>query len=197
VETFDAAPDAEAPPEPLPAVRPEPPTVQDIQPQLDFLYRASETFDRAVQFADAKAGGVVLILGIGILDLFRHVRDFFDARDLSAGWGWLATVSSLVAIFFAILTVLQVARTLFPRRRPGLRSLFFFGVASSFPSPREYGDAVWFSRERELFQSMATQAWNLAGIAGEKYRHLRFAYAAALLFATFWAVARLGLSLAH
>ena len=31
---------------------------RSIAPQLDFLYRAAENFERAVQFADAKAGGV-------------------------------------------------------------------------------------------------------------------------------------------
>jgi hypothetical protein len=197
VDSVDRPPDEEPQLEPLAAVRPEPPTVQDISPQLDFLYRASETFERAVQFADAKAGGVVLILGIGILDLFRHIRDFLDARDASAGWGWLATIACLVAIAAALATVLQVGRALFPRRRPGLGSLFFFGVAASYPSPKAYGEKVWFSRERELFDAMATQAWNLAGIAGEKYRHLRLAYMAALVFATFWTIARLGLSLSH
>jgi hypothetical protein len=197
VETVDRPPDEGHRLEPLPDIRPEPPTYQDIQPQLDFLYRASETFERSVQFADAKAGGVVLILGIGILDLFRHVRDFLDARDVSAGWGWLATIACLIAIIAALATVLQVGRALFPRSRPGLGSLFFFGVVASFPSPKEYGEKVWFSRERELFNTMAIQAWNLAGIAGEKYRHLRMAYTAALVFASFWAVARLGLSLSH
>ncbi len=197
METLDRPPDDEPRLEPLPDIRPEPPTYQDIQPQLDFLYRASETFERSVQFADAKAGGVVLILGIGILDLFRHVRDFLDARDVSAGWGWLATIACLIAIVAAIATVLQVGRALFPRSRPGLGSLFFFGVVASFPSPKEYGEKVWFSRERELFDTMAIQAWNLAEIAGEKYRHLRLAYTAALAFASFWAIARLGLSLSH
>ena len=197
METVDRPPDEGHRLEPLPDIRPEPPTYQDIQPQLDFLYRASETFERSVQFADAKAGGVVLILGIGILDLFRHVRDFLDARDVSAGWGWLATIACLIAIIAALATVLQVGRALFPRSRPGLGSLFFFGVVASFPSPKEYGEKVWFTRERELFNTMAIQAWNLAGIAGEKYRHLRLAYTAALVFASFWAVARLGLSLSH
>jgi hypothetical protein len=197
VDSVDRPPDEEPQLEPLAAVRPEPPTVQDISPQLDFLYRASETFERAVQFADAKAGGVVLILGIGILDLFRHIRDFLDARDASAGWGWLSTIACLVAIAAALATVLQVGRALFPRRRAGLGSLFFFGVAASYPSPKAYGEKVWLSRERELFDAMATQAWNLAGIASQKYRHLRLAYTAALVFATFWAIARLGLSLSH
>jgi Pycsar effector protein len=196
MERFEV-PDPDALPEKLPAGRTEPPTVQEISPQIDFLYKATESFQQSVQFADAKAGGVVLILSIGILDLFRNLRDFLDARDLSAGWGWLATVACIIATVFAVLTVVQITRTLFPRRRPGLGSLFFFGVVGRYPDPREYENAVWLSSERELVRSMAATAWNLAGIASEKYKHLRFAYVCALVFAVFWAVARLGLSLAH
>ena len=197
VESVDRTPDEENQRGLLPDVRPEPPTVQDIQPHLDFLYRAATTIDSQVQFADAKVGGVVLILGIGVLDLFRQLRGFLDARDASAAWGWLSTISCLFAVCAGLLTVAQVGRALFPRSRPGLRSLFFWGVVSTFPSPKEYGDAVWFARERDLFNSMSAQSWNLAGIAVDKYRHLRLAYRAALAFAVFWAIARLGLSLAH
>jgi Pycsar effector protein len=196
VERFDV-PDPNAPPARLPPGRTEPTTVQEISPQIDFLYRATDNFTQSVQFADAKAGGVVLILSIGILDLFRHLRDFLDARDLSAVWGWTATVACIIATVFGILTVVQIARTLFPRRRPGMGSLFFFGVVGAFSSPKEYEEAVWLSSERELVRSMATTAWNVAGIASEKYKHLRLAYGAALLFAIFWAIARLGFSLAH
>jgi hypothetical protein len=190
-------PDPEALPEQLPPGRTEPMNTQELSPQIDFLYRAADNFTQSVQFADAKAGGVVLILSIGILDLFKNIRQFLDARDISAVWGWLATISSVIATIFAIMTVIQIARTLFPRRRPGLASLFFFGVVAGYPAANAYEDAVWRASERELFRSMASTCWNLAGIAGEKYKHLRMAYAFALLFAVFWAVARLGLSLAH
>ena len=196
MERFDL-PDPDALPGPLPPWRSEPPTVQEISPQIDFLYRAADNFTQSVQFADAKAGGVVLILSIGILDLFRNLRNFLDARDLSAGYGWTATVAAVIATAFGILTVVQIARTLFPRRRPGMGSLFFFGVVGAFKTPQEYGDAVWLASERELVRTMATTAWNLAGIASEKYKHLRLAYASALAFAIFWAIARLGFSLAH
>lgn len=192
----DAPRDAEVQLPPLADIRPEPQNVQQIQPQLDFLYRASQTMDTAVQFADAKVGGVVLILGIGILDLFRHVREFLDARDLSPFWGWVSCIACLIAVIAASATVLQVGRTLFPRRRAS-SSLYFFGVVASFPSAQAYAEKVWLSRERELFNGMAMQCWNLANIAMEKYRHLRLAYGAALVFALAWAVARLGLSLAH
>lgn len=197
MERFDLPPDAKDRIQPLPAGRPEPPTVDDISPQLDFLYRAADNFERSVQFADAKAGGVVLLLSIGIIDLFRNIRAFLDARDLSPGWGWVATISCVLATVFALLAIVQIGRALLPRRQPGLRSLYFFGVVASFETPQEYRDTVWRAPERELVNSMAVSAWNLAGIAVEKFRHLRYAYAAALFFVIFWALARLGLSLAH
>jgi pycsar effector protein len=196
MQRFDV-PDPVALPGRLPAGRTEPMNTQELSPQIDFLYRAADNFTQSVQFADAKAGGVVLILSIGILDLFRNIRPFLDARDISEGWGWLATVAAVLATIFAVLTVVQIAQTLFPRRRPGGGSLYFFGVVGHFPTAREYEEAVWGSSERELVRSMATTAWNLAGIASDKYKHLRIAYACALLFAVFWALARLGFSLAH
>ena len=196
MERFEV-PDPHALPEHLPPGRTEPMNTQELSPQIDFLYRAVDSIQQSVQFADAKAGGVVLILSIGILDLFKNLRSFLDARDLSAGFGWTATMSALIATVFGILTIIQVARALFPRSRAGLGSLFFFGVIAGFKSAQEYEDAVWRSSERELVRSMATTVWNLSGIAGEKYKHLRRAYAFALLFAIFWAIARLGNSLAH
>ena len=196
MERFDV-PDPHALPPRLPPGRREPADTQELSPQIDFLYRAVDSIQQSVQFADAKAGGVVLILSIGILDLFKNLRDFLDARDLSAGFGWTATVAALIATAFGVATVFQIARALFPRRRPGLGSLYFFGEIAAFKTPLEYEDAVWRSSERELVRSMATTVWNLSGIAGEKYKHLRIAYACALLFAISWAIARLGNSLAH
>jgi hypothetical protein len=196
MKRFEVA-DPHALPEQLPAGRTEPGNTQELSPQIDFLYRAVDSFTQSVQFGDAKAGGVVLILSIGILDLLRNIRQFLDARDVSAGWGWLATIAAVIATVFVVLTVIQVARTLFPRRRPGMGSLFFFGVVAQYPTATEFEDKVWRASERELVRSMAATAWNLAGIATEKYKHLRLAYACALLFAIFWALARLGYSLAH
>ncbi len=65
-------PDPQALPEQLPPGRTEPMNTQELSPQIDFLYRAADNFTQSVQFADAKAGGVVLILSIGILDLFKQ-----------------------------------------------------------------------------------------------------------------------------
>jgi Pycsar effector protein len=181
---------------PVPGRR-EPAIAEEIAPQLDFLYRATENFERAVQFADAKAGGVMLILSIGLIDMLRNARQFLDARHASAGWGWMACIACLIGVLAAVAAVFQVGRTLAPRQRPGLRSLFFFGVARAYETPMAYADAVWRSTERDLFNSMAVAAWNLAGIAGDKFLHLRYAYRAALIFVVGWAFARLGLSLSH
>src|SRR5881275_3170185 len=101
MERFDV-PDPHALPDRLPPGRTEPRNTQELSPQIDFLYRAVDNFTQSVQFADAKAGGVVLILSIGILDLFRNLRHFLDARDLSAVYGWTATISALVATAFGI-----------------------------------------------------------------------------------------------
>ena len=130
-------PDPQALPEQLPPGRTEPMNTQELSPQIDFLYRAADNFTQSVQFADAKAGGVVLILSIGILDLFRNIRQFLDARDISAGWGWLATISSVIATIFAIMTVIQIARTLFPRRRPGLALAVLLRRRRRLPEPRK------------------------------------------------------------
>jgi hypothetical protein len=82
VETEERLPDTH----PVPG-RAEPAIADDIAPQLDFLYRVAENFERSVQFADAKAGGVMLILSIGLIDL--RGTPPLDARHASPGWaGW-------------------------------------------------------------------------------------------------------------
>ncbi len=177
--------------------RREPQTYQELSPQLDFLYRAEAEFAQWVQFADAKSGGVILVLSIGALDLLHKAKDFIHARNLHHGaWGWVSLVFFVVAIGALGLTVTGVARTLFPKIRPSKPSLYFFGVVARYPDGESYGEAVTVNREAGIIENVAIQAWNLARIADEKYRHLRHAYAGALLFLVAWAVARITLSLA-
>src|SRR5919204_6026830 len=98
--------------------RREPQTYQELSPQLDFLYRAVDQFSQWVQFADAKAGGVVLVLSIGALDLFRHANDFIHAHRLPHGpWGWLSLAWFIFAGAASGLCVIGIARALFPRIR--------------------------------------------------------------------------------
>jgi hypothetical protein len=182
---------------PPPELRDEPIRQEDVSPQLDFLYRAENNFMYWVQFADAKAGGVILVLSIGALDVFRNTRNFVNARDLGHPvWGWLSLFSFAVAVLAMGLTVAGVGRTLFPKNVPSRPSDFFFGVVARYPSSEEYDRAVTQKLERDLIDAVALQAWNLARIAQTKYAHLRLAYLGAFFFLVAWAVARTSLSFA-
>jgi hypothetical protein len=177
--------------------RREPQTYQELSPQLDFLYRAESNFSQWVQFADAKSGGVILVLSIGALDVFHHATDFIHAHNLHhAAWGWISLVAFLAALVGIMLTIAGVANTLFPNIRESKPSLFFFGVAATFPDGDAYGRAVTEKRETEIIEQVSIQAWNLANIANDKYASLRRAYMGALVFLLAWGVARIALSLA-
>jgi hypothetical protein len=182
---------------PPPAAREEPLTMEEISPQLDFLYRAENNFMYWVQFADAKAGGVILVLSIGALDVFHNTKNFTHARHLAhPAWGWVSFVAFIVSVFSMALTVGGVGRTLFPKNVPSRPSDFFFGVVSRYDSSEKYGEAVSQKLERDLIDHVSLQAWNLARIATTKYAHLRYAYLGAFFFLLSWALARASLSFA-
>ena len=182
---------------PPPAIREEPLSQEDISPQLDFLYRAENNFMYWVQFADAKAGGVILVLSIGALDVFRNTRKFIDARSLAHPvWGWISMIAFVLAVFAMLLTIVGVGRTLFPKNLPSRPSDFFFGVVARYKSSEDYHHAVSEKVERDLIDTVALQAWNLARIAQNKYAHLRYAYLGAFFFLVFWTISRAGLSFA-
>jgi Family of unknown function (DUF5706) len=182
---------------PPPAIREEPLSQEDISPQLDFLYRAENNFMYWVQFADAKAGGVILVLSIGALDVFHNTRNFIHARHLAnPAWGWVSLVSFAIAVLAMAMTIGGVGRTLFPKNLPSRPSDFFFGVVARYKSSEDYHRAVSEKLEGDLIDTVALQAWNLARIAQSKYAHLRYAYLGAFFFLVSWAVARASLSFA-
>jgi len=182
---------------PPPAVREEPLTQEEISPQLDFLYRAENNFMYWVQFADAKAGGVILVLSIGALDVFHNTRNFIHARHLAhPAFGWICLIAFVIAVLSMAMTVGGVGRTLFPKQLPSRPSDFFFGVVAGYKTSDDYRKAVSEKLENELMDTVALQAWNLARIARTKYGHLRYAYLGAFFFLLSWAVARATLSFA-
>jgi hypothetical protein len=182
---------------PPPEIREEPRTQEEISPQLDFLYRAENNFAMWVQFADAKAGGVILVLSIGALDVFHNTRNFGHAHKLAHPvFGWISLVAFIVAVVAMALTLVGVGRTLFPKNLPSRPSDFFFGVVARYRTSEEYDQAVSSKLERDLLDDVALQAWNLARISAAKYRHLRYAYIGAFFFLLAWAIARATLSLA-
>jgi hypothetical protein len=177
--------------------RREPQTYQELSPQLDFLYRAVDSFAQWVQFADAKAGGVILVLSIGALDVFNKSRTFIEAHnDVHPGWGWASLVAFIGAIVAMAVTIGSVGRTLFPKHRPSKPSDYFFSVAGSYPDGESYAAAARGKHEDDLIEHVAIQAWNLGRIAHDKYGHLRRAYVGAFFFLVAWGLARVTLSLA-
>src|SRR5207248_2875020 len=130
-------------------------------------------------------------------DVFRHADDFIHAHNLHhATWGWLSLAAFLAAVVGIAMTIAGVANTLFPNIRESKPSLFFFGVASSFPDGDAYARAVTEKREVELIEQVSIQAWNLACIASDKYASLRRAYLGAFVFLVAWGAARVALALA-
>jgi hypothetical protein len=177
--------------------RPEPQTNQDISPQLDFLYKAEYMFAQWVQFADAKSGGVVLVLSIGALDVFRNSTLYLHPMSAKHEfWGWAALAVFLLSVGAIAVAVGGVARTLFPRVRESKPSDYFFGVAGSYPDGSDYGKSVKNRREEDLLEHVAIQAWNLGRIANDKYLSLRWAYIGALVFLVTWGVGRVALAFA-
>ncbi len=183
---------------PPPEFRHEPLTQEDVSPQLDFLYRSVDSFAQWTQFADAKAGGVALVLSVGGLNLFHKADDFINARHLHhPAWGWLSLLAFIVAVAGILVSVAGIGRALFPKIHASKPSDYFFGVvAARYTDGDSYGEAIMAKLERELIEDVAIQAWNLANIAHIKYRHLRYAYLGAFLFLAGWGVSRITLSLA-
>jgi hypothetical protein len=177
--------------------RPEPQTNQQLSPQLDFLQRVEYQFAQWIVFADAKAGGVILILSIGALDVFHKAHDYIDAHNLRhPAWGWTALLAFAGSVVAMAITVAGVGRTLFPKIRESRPSDNFFGVVARYQNEQVFATKIRNMRETDLLESLATQCWNLARINDDKYRNLRRAYIGAFFFLVSWGVARFALSLA-
>lgn len=137
------------------------------------------------------------MLSIGALDVFHHAKDFIQAHNMRHEvWGWISLLAFIGAMGAIGLTVFSVAGTLFPRARKSKPSLYFFGVAARYPTGEAYAAEVEKRNEAGIREQVSIQAWNLANIATDKYKHLRRAYGSALLFLIGWAAARIALSFA-
>src|SRR5712691_36805 len=91
------------------------------------LDRIVERFAAWVQFGDAKAGGVLALMAIGLVDLLNHAHRLASAHKLVSDWGIVATASFWGALASAVIVVLLVSMGLFPRVKPATASAFFFG----------------------------------------------------------------------
>jgi hypothetical protein len=163
---------------------------------IDALERTVERFGGWVQFADAKAGAVLVLLGLGLADLLDHASGLAHAHKLRSDWGNLATALFWLALVCAATVVLEASRALFPRVKARTHSVFFFGSVAEYDSGASYAGVATALTPTEVAVQMADQAWELARIATVKFSRLRTAYWFALAFLTAWALARCSLALA-
>jgi hypothetical protein len=160
------------------------------------LERTTERFAGWVQFADAKAAGVLVLLGLGLADLLDHAGRLSHAHRLTSAWGTLASVALWAALALALVTVVETSRALFPRIAPVRKSAFFFGSVAEYKSGAEYASALTELSLPQATEQLAEQAWELSRIASRKFARLRLSYWFVLAFLAAWALARTALALA-
>jgi hypothetical protein len=174
------------------------PPGQDASAGADFAEKALASGAEWARFADPKLFGVLVFLGLGVADLVEYAHRLWDAHNGPSAWGWLATVSFVIAAALAVLTVTCTTLGLFPRMKSAGtgRSLFYFGGIATFASPRDYEAAVRDRTPEELERELIDQAWEIARIARYKLDWARRGYLAVVAFLAAWAVARIALSFA-
>jgi Family of unknown function (DUF5706) len=157
------------------------------------------TLDRVAdwtRFGDAKAGGVLVLLALGLADLLSNASRLSVAHRLSDRWGDAATGLFWLALVLAVLVVIQVSRALFPKVEPSKKSVFFFGSVAKYEGGDPYAAELKSMSDSETLDHLASQVWELSRIATRKFKRARIAYWLVLAFLGAWAVARLSLALA-
>jgi hypothetical protein len=172
------------------------PDPQDSERSVEALERTVDRFGGWVQFADAKAGAVLVLLGLGLADLLDHAGRLAHAHVLRSDWGDAATALFWIALALAAVVVAEASRALFPRVKAKTHSVYFFGSVANYPSGSAFATAVTDLPPAAVAEQMAEQAWELARIATRKFERLRMAYWFALAFLAAWALARCAMALA-
>jgi hypothetical protein len=185
------------------------PTDPKLGPGKDDFYEKSvDRFSSWVQFEDAKAGAVLVLLGLGLTDILGNADALIHAHEKSS-LGGIASFAFWLAIAAAAAAVGVVAYAVFPftRSSQGSSIFYFKDVATNFPykAKREaekreqlaaYVNEVSVARsEEELEWDMADQALTLAGIAAKKVRFVFWGFWSVAVFLIAWGVARIALGL--
>lgn len=157
---------------------------------IKFTTDALDRFSGWIRFADAKAGAVIVVLGLALADLLQRAGSLSEAGNSGSAWGDIAAVAFWIAGGLAALTTAAVVATLFPKAAAGDESLAFFGDVANARSAGEYRQSLHALSENNLADHIAAQTWALSRIAKAKFARIRFAYGFALAFLAAWAVAR-------
>jgi hypothetical protein len=163
---------------------------------IEALERSVDRFGGWVQFGDAKAGGVLVLLGLGLADLVDHAARLLHAHKLRSEWGVVASALFWIALALAVIVVVEASRALFPRVKAKTHSVFFFGSVAEYESGAAYAAVATGLSPAQVAEQMAEQAWELSRIASQKFSRVRSAYGFVLAFLVAWALSRLVLTLA-
>jgi hypothetical protein len=161
---------------------------------IRFATEALARFSDWIRFADAKAGAVILVLGLALSDLLNRAGTFSAAGHSASKWGEVATIAFWIGGGLAVATTASVIATLFPKTTPGEESLAYFGDVAKAESAGEYRRILHALSEDQLADHVAAQAWDLSRLAKAKFVRIRYAYAFAFCFLVVWAVGRLTLA---
>jgi hypothetical protein len=186
-------------------------------PHREFLEKALTSAGEWTRYADPKALGVLVLLGLGVKDLIDHADRFVHPHEPAtakcelisvtghtcAGLG--ATTLFIVACVLAAVVVGFVTHALFSRLTlKGLlglendevlpRSRFFFGEVSRYGSQEAYAQDVLARKEYELLRDIAGQVYEVSKICQIKHMASQRAYFALGAFLIAWAAARILLS---
>lgn len=161
----------------------------------EFYAKSVDRFSTWVQFEDAKAGAVIVLLGLGFVDLLGHAGRIIHAHSTST-YGAIASVAFWIAMICAAAVVAFVTLAVKPATHSKESSIFFFGTVATFGSRPEYEQAVGSLDATERAHEMAAQAWQLARIARTKVCFVGWAFRFVAVFLVAWALARLALGLA-
>jgi hypothetical protein len=156
------------------------------------------------RFADPKALGVLVILGLSVSDLLDHANALVHAHRTHHFWAWVATGGFYAACVLAACTVAAVSIALFPRLGLWRKkeethprgSLYYFGGIAEFKTAADYEAALRVKTPEQLGSDLARQTYEVAKVTRRKHRWAQRAYVVVILFLFCWAAARFGLALA-
>lgn len=154
---------------------------------------AKESLARAidwVKFADAKAGTVLVIVGLLLTNALGKADVLLRAYSSDPAQGDWATATFVGSLLAASLTVAFVTLVLYPHVKAKTKSIAFFGDTAAL-SHKEYLKQISQLDSAASTEEVSKQAWEVSRIAAQKFRWLRWAYGSALAFLVLYSLSRI------
>lgn len=168
-----------------------PKTVDKQSSLLAFLQDSLMRVSDWTKFADAKAGAVLVVLGLMVSNALSNAGRLHSAYELD---GWLG---NFISIFFwcsmiaATLSVTLTVMSLFPRVKPKTKSIAYFGTIADQSSASKYLRQLKKMDISTLEEQLANQNWEVSRIAQKKYQLIMWAYRSTLLFLITYVTSRI------